>query len=224
LDYSTLGTDTVTIYVGPKRKKFLVHKKLICDCSDYFSKAFTGGFQEAEKGVMYLPEDDSETFDSFIDFIYRGTTPKFIKGEDLPLFFLAEKFCINELANKMMDTIQDIQLEHERVPGRTMMKQIYNNTRDKSKLRLYGTLCALHQTMTDGPGEDWSSEVTDYTRLASDLPEFAEDYVALLRKHRDQLHYLHPSDPQIRNDEKGFGRCFLHTHRKGEKCHLEEDE
>jgi hypothetical protein len=78
--------------------------------------------------------------------------------------------------------------------------------------------------MTDYPAEDWSSDVTDYTRLASDLPEFAQDYVALLRKHRDQLRDCDPSDPQIRNVEKGFGRCYFHTHRKGEKCHLEKDE
>jgi hypothetical protein len=132
---------------------------LICDRSDYFSKAFTGGFREADKGVMHLPKDDSQTFDSFINFIYRGTAPKFIKGEDLPiedavmcytikklipLFFLAEKFCINELSNKVMDTIQDIPLEHGKVPGETTIKQIYNNTRENSKLRLYGTLCALH--------------------------------------------------------------------------------
>jgi len=108
---------------------------------------------------MHLPKDDSQTFDSFINFIYRGTAPKFIKGEDLPiedavmcytikklipLFFLAEKFCINELSNKVMDTIQDIPLEHGKVPGETTIKQIYNNTRENSKLRLYGTLCALH--------------------------------------------------------------------------------
>jgi hypothetical protein len=142
---------------------------LICDRFDYFSKAFKGGFQETEKVVMYLPEDDSETFDSFIDFVYRGTLPKFVADEDpptedtvdaytmgklAPLFYLAEKYCMNKLANKVMDAIQDHQLDHERLPGETMMKQIYNNTRGKSKLRLYGTLCALYQTMTDGPGED----------------------------------------------------------------------
>jgi hypothetical protein len=234
LDYSTLGTDTVTIYVGPKRKKFLVHKKLICDRSEYFSKAFKGGFQETEKGVMYLPEDDIEAFDSFVNFIYRNTLPKFVKDEDpptedaideygceklAPLFYLAEKYCMNELANKVMDAIQDHGLKYEVMPGEADMRTFYENTRHKSKLRLYGTLCVLYETLLqDG---DYTEE---YVRLANTFPDFAADYFMLHRKHRELLSIGNVADPRIRNDEEGFGKCYFHTHGKGEKCHLDEEE
>lgn len=46
---SNLGTEIVTIYVGPKRKEFKIHKKLICGSADYFGKAFNGDFKEARE-------------------------------------------------------------------------------------------------------------------------------------------------------------------------------
>jgi hypothetical protein len=186
---------------------------------------------------MYLPEDHSETFDSFIDFIYRGTLPKFVIDENpppdhavsaftieklAPLFYLAEKYCMNELTNKVMDAIQDHELKYEVMPGEDLMREIYNNTRDKSKLRLYATLLALYSTMTDTPGEDWSKDTPNYTKIATALPRFAADYIMLLRKHRALLPYGYPSDPQIRNDTEGFGKCYFHTHWKREICHLDE--
>jgi hypothetical protein len=44
---SNLGNEMVTIYVGPKRKEFTIHKKLICGSAGYFEKAFDGKFKEA---------------------------------------------------------------------------------------------------------------------------------------------------------------------------------
>jgi hypothetical protein len=188
---------------------------------------------------MYLPEDDSEAFDSFIVFIYRDTLPKFVADKDplikedvgwhameklAPLFYLAEKYCMKELANKVMDAFQDLQLRHQTIPNVSLMTEIYNNTRDRSKLPQYGTLCALYCTMTDTSGEDWSEDAADYTELAATLSEFATDYIMLLRKHRALLPYKDPAEPQIRNNEGGFGKFYFHTHRKGEKCHLDEDE
>ena len=42
----------VKIFVGDKRKKFVVHKKLLCESADYFKGAFTRDFEEARKGEM----------------------------------------------------------------------------------------------------------------------------------------------------------------------------
>jgi hypothetical protein len=47
-----MGTEIVTIYVGLKRKAFAMYKKLICDRSSYFSKAFNGGFKETERVIV----------------------------------------------------------------------------------------------------------------------------------------------------------------------------
>ncbi|KAH7417458.1 hypothetical protein BKA64DRAFT_718224 [Cadophora sp. MPI-SDFR-AT-0126] len=46
---NSLDNELVTIYVGPCRKGFLLHKKLLCKSSDFFGKAFNSGFQEAQE-------------------------------------------------------------------------------------------------------------------------------------------------------------------------------
>jgi hypothetical protein len=71
-----LGDEIVTLYVGKKRKKFTLHKKLLCDRRKYFSKAFRGRFQEAQSGKMHLPEDDPDTVFDLVDYLYRGTVPE----------------------------------------------------------------------------------------------------------------------------------------------------
>jgi hypothetical protein len=53
-----LGTDVVSIYVGPDRKHYVVHKQLLTSQSDYFDKALNGNFKEAEENKIHLEEDD----------------------------------------------------------------------------------------------------------------------------------------------------------------------
>jgi len=74
-----LGDEIVTIYIGKKRKKSLVRKKLICGRSEFFAKAFTSRFEEPKTGEMYLAENDENVFDSVIEWVYRGafSTPVF---------------------------------------------------------------------------------------------------------------------------------------------------
>ncbi|KAE9381258.1 hypothetical protein N431DRAFT_440138 [Stipitochalara longipes BDJ] len=93
-----LGHEFVTLYVGSKRKKFKVHKKLLCDRSLFFSKAFNGSFKEAQDGVMYLPEDNADVVCSLVDFLYRGTIPAIPRIQNghssqstILLYLLAEK-------------------------------------------------------------------------------------------------------------------------------------
>jgi BTB/POZ domain len=224
-----LGTEIVTIHVGPKRKSFTVHKKLICDRSEFFDKAFNGRFQEA-KGVMYLAEEDIAAFDSFITYLYQDRLPQFsstmectaenFEAQKLcPLFFLAEKVCCNELANKVMDAIQDFGRLNELIPGNESTAMIYENTHEESKLRSYCVLMLLYiwRTVEDSD-KTWVKDTTDLTR---DLPDFASDFIKLQFRYRDRFQKGNVADAQVRNDEEGFGRCFFHTHAKGEVCHLE---
>lgn len=71
-----MGTETVTLSVGKKRKEFTVHKKLICDASKFFNDAFNGPFKEGVDGIMYMPEDDPGVIAYFVDWLYRNPIPQ----------------------------------------------------------------------------------------------------------------------------------------------------
>ncbi|PMD39649.1 hypothetical protein L207DRAFT_583511 [Hyaloscypha variabilis F] len=230
LNAEVLGTEIVTIHVGPKRKPFTLHKKLICDRSEFFAKAFNGQFQEAEV-VMYLVEEDTVAFDSFISYLYQDRLPQFSSTTKCtanefpeqklyPLFFLAEKVCCNELANKVMDAIQDFGLLNEVIPGNESTTMIYENTHEESKLRSYCILMGLYNWIKSMENDDKDC-VESTAHLARALPDFAGDFIELQFKYRDRFQKGNVADAQVRNDEEGFGRCFFHTHAKGEVCHLE---
>ena len=61
-----LADQTVTVEVGPLRQVFYVHKRLLCDNSEYFRAALMGSFVENVKQSVKLPEDDPKMFHEFV--------------------------------------------------------------------------------------------------------------------------------------------------------------
>lgn len=107
---SLLSEDTVTVYVGRKRKKFHIHKALLCYHSSFFSKALDGLFKEHEDRAVYLPDDNVEGFVLFVNWMYNAppqiaSTPAAMMAL-LALYIMADKFCIEELKNVSMDVVR----------------------------------------------------------------------------------------------------------------------
>ncbi|KAL8702450.1 MAG: hypothetical protein Q9201_004374 [Fulgogasparrea decipioides] len=71
--FNLLTPDMVAIFVGKTRKPCNVHRELLCDRSDYFRKAFHGGFKEAQTNLIILPDIDAATFELFLQIIYGNT-------------------------------------------------------------------------------------------------------------------------------------------------------
>jgi len=60
----------VTILVGPEAKAFSLSKKILCSSSAYFAAAFEGNFQEGITQTLNLEEDDVDSFELLIQYIY----------------------------------------------------------------------------------------------------------------------------------------------------------
>jgi hypothetical protein len=107
----------VTIYVGPERKDFIVHKKLLCESAQFFKGALTRDFEEAHKGEIEMLEDSPGAFSLYVDWIYRSTLPTGNTEEHLhnlyDLYIFAEKLCLVELKDKTMDSIQDMAKKYD---------------------------------------------------------------------------------------------------------------
>jgi hypothetical protein len=127
--------DVVTIFIGPKRKRYIVHKDLICEKAGYFTKALNKkGFKEGTEKEIYLPEDEPDAFDLFIQWLYnsRLDCKAFcVEGKSsaeihepcwtlmstlISLYILADKICLEELKNTVMDNFKDIGKTHKFTP------------------------------------------------------------------------------------------------------------
>ncbi|KAI9053315.1 hypothetical protein LZ554_002278 [Drepanopeziza brunnea f. sp. 'monogermtubi'] len=111
------GEEVVTIYVGPKRKKFVLHKTLLCNSVDFFNGAFNSSFKEGCEGVMNLPEDKPAAFAIFVKWlctrrIPRGRTQSYLDSL-VDLYIFADKICEVALKDTITDVIQDIATKYK---------------------------------------------------------------------------------------------------------------
>ena len=104
---SLVATETVTLFVGPKRKGFVVHRDLLCYLVPYFSKTFEGAFHESSVNETYLKEEDPSAVELFIGWLYRGKSGfKSTKGNMVAcfnLYVMADKWCLTSLRNSIME-------------------------------------------------------------------------------------------------------------------------
>ncbi|KAF4627909.1 hypothetical protein G7Y89_g10249 [Cudoniella acicularis] len=87
-----------------------------------FSNNGNGGFKESSEGVAYFPEDSVLSFDVLMEWVYKGDIRPFqnldrndgqLNWAAQSLYFLAEKLCLPELMDAVVDTasVSDVGLK-----------------------------------------------------------------------------------------------------------------
>jgi len=187
---------------------------------------------------MYMKEEHVGAFENLVNWIYRNQLPSFHSrdfpdsidgwenfGQTVtePLFFMAEKLCIDEICNKIMDVYQDSHLRLELMLGSEEIMRVYANTHENSKLRKYYTLSIIAHT---------AYNKIAYSRLCREIlgnmadllkstPDFATDFTILQLTYGYRFRERKEADLFIRTGPQSFGQCFFHTHSKDEVCNLE---
>lgn len=64
------SNNMVNIYVGPKRKLWVLHEAVVCERSEYFAKAFQGKFAEGIAKEIWMEEVDPVVFAMLVDWLY----------------------------------------------------------------------------------------------------------------------------------------------------------
>lgn len=70
--------------MGPDENQFDVYKELLCSVSDFFAAALDGGFKEAEAGAVKLPEQNPDTFQYFVHWLYAGKLTGYFRPGSSP--------------------------------------------------------------------------------------------------------------------------------------------
>lgn len=198
------------IYLGPDRVHFCVHQKLLCQVSPVFDKMFNGGFQEAENKSALLPEDDPETFDSFLRWAYSNALSDVNMKESktnsgpmwdrIKLFCFAEKYCADTLTDCAIDSIMEAFKSTDLYPSVEGIRLAYSNTSHGSGLRLYMARSFAHRLIN----RTLPYDTNGLQQLAS-IIEFSQDVFVILAKGA-------PSRPQ------DAPRCDYHRHGKDKAC------
>ncbi|KAI4629083.1 uncharacterized protein J4E87_003344 [Alternaria ethzedia] len=78
--FSTVAKgEIVTIFVGYEKKRYNIHKDIICHHSEYFRTAFNGRWKESDEGVT-LEDVDPEVFNLFVHWLYAQALPNNAKS------------------------------------------------------------------------------------------------------------------------------------------------
>lgn len=79
---SSLCTEILTLFVGPKRQKILIHWTMLQKAARvvrgilFFKRRFQGATIDEPTKVAYLPKEDGEAFELFCFWIYRKSLPE----------------------------------------------------------------------------------------------------------------------------------------------------
>lgn len=163
-----------------------------------------------------------------VDFLYRGSLPDIDnvnKETDMDghresrglkvlfkIYFLAEKLCMSSLMNQLVDKLR----QWQQVQGQTFSIStfvfIYNNTHEKSKLRLYAAAQFARRLREEQL--PYFADANEIRSLAIS-PDFFRDVVQFLISHWNAIAVLKlwPFDPRT----DGFV-CEFHVHEKNEVC------
>ena len=173
---------TASIYVGETRALFLVHQDLLSSVSPYFEAALTTGFKEATARTVSLPEDDIESFERFVQWLYSGVYALSVfKTREMAdkrylqlaeLYILADKFQVPKLKNDIIDKVNTTHKAY--LPPLSAISHVYKNTPTSSPLRKM--LVATYV---------WSIDLTWYNEEEAEkellmVPEFTRDLTVTL--------------------------------------------
>ncbi|KAF7929327.1 uncharacterized protein EAE98_005246 [Botrytis deweyae] len=230
----TLGTEVVKLIVGPKRKEFTVHKKLICDSCDYFRKAFRGPFKEAREEIIYLIGDSADAVGLFVEWLYRDKI-EFRRTHAhfntlIKLYLLTEKWCLYDLGNTVTDNIiknfwtsrgSEV-FSCYLYPD--VVNHIWNETEEKSPLRrlcierlawVYWDTSKINVT----PDEDRLSQIWNVCR---NHHNFFCRFFAYYQDFTQNATPPNPGESSLSADDDGprwsSEDCQFHRHNEGEEC------
>jgi hypothetical protein len=221
----------VTIYVGKMRKEFCIHKKPLCDNSDFFAKAFNSQFKEGVSGILYLPEDSPGSFSLLVEWIYRGILPDGNSEQDLQdlyhLYFLAEMTLWIKLKDDTMDKIQDVCANHDKYVDIELVRKAYKRTPAKSPLREFCLQLMVFQ---------YQEDLNVRTQLLRGLSGTADAEEKIRKDHVETMRELiggdfdffdefferfemefgggERADPRLRDEGNRENRCRFHCHKQ----------
>ena len=208
----------VDLLVGPEAQVIRIHKAFLCKIS-YFDKMFNVSFREAHEQKTSFPEDNPKAFGILVDWIHTDTIPglcfvgdpkkKVMSWNPFTLYSLAEKFCLSNLMDTIMDAYRKRHGKGNKILTYANIQACYDFSADGSTLRRFAfdSFCYLMgRRLSEKEREIWSNQgASDLLKANDDL---RNAFIPRLRC--EGIH--------IRIDPRRGFHCEYHCHGKEEAC------
>lgn len=209
--------DTLKLYIGPKRKRYVVHKALLTRYEWFRKKIFCPALSPS----ISLSEEDPKAFELLIGWLYRKTVNEISTADEsvakeevtlyVDLYLRAYEWDMHELQNALMDRMRARTTCVYGYFPRALIKKIYECTKSLSPLRSYIVDSFIYK------GIQWDEQATiSWTRttaLKSQLD--AGNHLFVLDCYEALFQLCAKS--KIREPDRRTG-CAYHTHKEGETC------
>ncbi|KAL6719894.1 hypothetical protein ACLMJK_001815 [Lecanora helva] len=211
-----LSGSTMDIYVGKTKRRWSLHRNLLCHHSTWFQKNLDD-CNRRNTGALELFDDDPRAFELLVKWLYQG---KIDDVSDMPLdrkwdyadacqqlYLLCEKLNLPQLKNLAMDQFRKGCFEAGLVPGAEEMLPVYQRTPPGSSFRKLVCQIAARQIMDPESEKDAST----YKQCFEGNADFAIDVINAIKKGAGGKLFEDPTD-------MGNDRCCYHEHHPGQRC------
>ena len=215
--FSRLGTETVTIFVGPQSTRYVIHKTLLCASVPYFDKAFNGSFLEAQSNEIHLNDetDDPAAFSLFCQWLYTKWLPavprqeewenidfadvatqKLIDAAESPyhsLYYLAGKWCMASVKNMVLDCIRNFHYLNGNYVYSNFIAKGYANTSTGSPFRRYLSDVAAYAINSIIIPNEFIDSLS--SAIGPQEQEFWVDLIRAMRRDSASDEVIYPDNP-----------------------------
>ncbi|KAJ4401253.1 hypothetical protein N0V91_008029 [Didymella pomorum] len=214
-----LSGPMIDIYVGDARRRWTLHRNLLCHHSETLEAELEGTGKADRKDALELPEHDPAGFELLVKWLYQG---KLDDVSDIPdatnkyeyavhchaLYLLCDRFDMPQLKNVAMDQFRKGLNESELVPDADELDDIYRKSPVGSPFRRLMVKIAARQIMD--PNSERDTET--YRQCFQGNPDFAIELVNAIRFGTGGMLLDDPTD-------KG-NECEYHDHEDGPHCNI----
>lgn len=214
-----LSGPMIDIYVGEARRRWTLHRNLLCHHSEQLEAELEGSSPGARKEALELPEHDPAGFELLVKWLYQGklddvsdiadATQKFDYAVHChALYLLCDRLDMPQLKNVAMDQFRKGLNQAELVPDPDEIDDIYRKSPRGSPFRHLMVQIAARQIMD--PDSDRDPET--YRQCFENNADFAIELVHAIRQGTGGMLL---ADPTEHGNE-----CDYHDHEDAPTCNI----
>ncbi|KAI9711658.1 MAG: hypothetical protein M1812_007091 [Candelaria pacifica] len=210
-----LSSPMVDIYVGRHKRRWALHRNLLCHHSAYFEDLLPKEPENGKELRLDLPDNDPSAFELLVKWLYQGSIDDI---SDMPrdrkwdyavscqgLYVLCDKINIPQLRNIAIDQYRKGCNETGLVPDPEEMEPIYRTSPPNSPFRKLVVNIAARQIMDPEVEKDAAA----YKCCFDADPDFAVDLVNAIREGTGGKLFIDPTEGDP---------CAYHEHENGSTC------